>query len=96
MKGVPQQAASASLLVSQESAAVIHQKDKGLEDAVQKLRGFETLGIRETNEGHEALQDGIEFTGERFNVSLQWEEVHPNLPSNYRTCFRRLKGQLVS
>ena len=69
-------------------------KDEELKNSVQRLWDLETLGIRETNEVHEALKDGIEFNGERYKVSLPWKEGHPDLPSNYRNSVRRLKGQL--
>ncbi|KAL9955947.1 hypothetical protein ACROYT_G037353 [Oculina patagonica] len=55
---------------------------------------YETLGIREDDEVHEALKDAILFNGKRYEVSLPWKEAHGPLPSNYQTSRKRLKGQL--
>ena len=65
-----------------------------LEDSARKLWDFETLGIREENEVHEALKDAISFNGKRYEVGLPWKEGHAPLPSNYRNSFKRLKGQI--
>lgn len=56
--------------VKQEAA----KEDEELKNSVQKLWDFETLGIRERNEVHEALKDGIEFNGKRYKVSLPWKQ----------------------
>ena len=65
-----------------------------LEDSARKLWDFETLGIQEENEVHEALKDAISFNGKRYEVDLSWKEGHAPLPSNYRNSFKRLKGQI--
>lgn len=41
-----------------------------LEDSTQKLWDYETLGIREDDEVHEASKDAIFFNGKRYEVSL--------------------------
>ena len=68
--------------------------NRELEDSARKLWDFETLGIREENEVHEALKDAISFNGKRYEVGLPWKEGHALLPSNYRNSFKRLKGQI--
>lgn len=68
--------------------------DRELDDRVEKLWDFETLGIREENEVHEALKDAISFNGKGYEVSLSWKEGHAPLPSNYHNSFKRLKGQI--
>ena len=68
--------------------------DHELEDSARKLWDFETLGIQEENEVHEALKDAISFNGKRYEVGLPWKEGHAPLPSNYRNSFKRLKGQI--
>ena len=65
-----------------------------LEDSMQKLWDYETLGIREDDEVHEALKDAIFFNGKRYEVSLPWKEGHGPLPSNYQNGVKRLEGQL--
>ena len=65
-----------------------------LEDSARKLWDYETLGIREDDEVHEALKDAISFNGKRYEVSLPWKEGHGPLPSNYQNSLKRLKGQL--
>ena len=64
------------------------------EDFVHKLWDYETLGIREGDEVHEALKDAISFNGERYQVRLPWKEGHGVLPSNYGNSLKRLKGQM--
>ena len=68
--------------------------DRELDDSIEKLWHFETLGIREESEVHEALKDAISFNGKRYEVGLPWKEGHAPLPSNYRNSFKRLKGQI--
>ena len=65
-----------------------------LEHSARKLWDFETLGIQEENEVHEALKDAISFNGKRYEVDLSRKEGHAPLPSNYRNSFKRLKGQI--
>ena len=61
---------------------------------VHKLWDYDTLGIREVDEVHEALKDAISFNGEKYQVRLPWKEGHSTLPSNYVNSLRRLKGQV--
>ena len=68
--------------------------NRKLEDSARKLWDFETLGIREGDQVHEALKDAIVFNGNRYEVSLPWKQGHGPLPSNYHNSLRRLKGQL--
>ena len=63
-------------------------------NSVERLRGFEALGINKENDVHEALIDRIEFPGERYKVSLPWKERHSILPSNSKLSLRRLKGKM--
>ena len=90
MKGFRDDSQISVNLVSQ----VIPRDNRELEDGVRKLWDLETLGIREENEIHEALKDGILFNGERYEVSLPWKEGHGPLPNNYRNSLKRLKGQI--
>ena len=90
MKGVPDGSQIGVNFVGQ----VMPRHNKELEEGVQKLWDLETLGIREENEVHEALKDGISFNGERYEVSLPWKESHEPLPINYRNSLKRLKGQI--
>ena len=55
---------------------------------------YDSVGIRENNEVHKALRDGIVFNGERYQVKLPWK-AHEPLPSNYNFSVKRLKGQLT-
>jgi len=45
---------------------VIPRNNRELENGVLKLWDLETLGVREGNEIHEAMKDGISFNGERY------------------------------
>ena len=68
---------------------------RDLEESARKLWDYETLGIREDDEVHEALKDAILFNGKRYEVSLPWKkEGHGPLPCNYQNSIKRLKGQL--
>ena len=58
------------------------------------MSDFETFGIWEENEVHEALKDAISLNGKRYEVGLPWKERHAPLPSNYRNSFKSLKGQM--
>ncbi|XP_046856555.1 uncharacterized protein LOC124449645 [Xenia sp. Carnegie-2017] len=49
---------------------------------VNKLWDLETLGVRETDDVHEALLDKIEFNGHKYSVRLPWKQGHGHLPSN--------------
>lgn len=71
-----------------------HVLNQELQDSARKLWDFETLGIREENEVHEALKDAISFNGKRYEVGLPWKEGHGPLPNNYRNSVKRLKGQI--
>jgi len=77
--------------VSHASSRVDNHK---LQDGARKLWDFETLGIREENEVHEALKDAISFNGKRYEVGLPWKEGHTPLPRNYCNSFKCLKGQI--
>ena len=44
---------------------VIPRDNRELEKGVWKLWNLENLGVREENEIHEAMKDGISFNGER-------------------------------
>ena len=90
MKGFRDHSQISVNLVSQ----VIPRDNRELEDGVRKLWDLETLGIREENEIHEGLKDGISFNGERYEVSLPWKEGHGPLPNNYRNSLKRPKGQI--
>ena len=61
---------------------VIPRNNRELENGVLKLWDLETLGVREGNEIHEAMKDGISFNGERYKVSLPWKEGHGSLLNN--------------
>ncbi|XP_046841149.1 uncharacterized protein LOC124435254 [Xenia sp. Carnegie-2017] len=61
---------------------------------VSKLWDLETLGVRETNDVHEALLDKIEFNGSKYVVKLPWKQGHEHLPSNYSNSLARMKGQI--
>lgn len=91
MKGFRDDSQISVNLVSQ---VIPREDNRELEDGVRKLWDLETLGIREENEIHEALKDGISFNGERYEVSLPWKEGHGPLPNNYRNSLKRLKGQI--
>lgn len=65
-----------------------------MENTARKWWDFETLGIREENEVHEALKDAISFNGKRYELGLPWKEGHVPLPRNYRNSLKRLKGQI--
>lgn len=91
MKGSRDDSQISVNLVSQ---VIPREDNRELEDGVRKLWDLETLGIREENEIHEALRDGISFNGERYEVSLPWKEGHGPLPNNYRNSLKRLNGQI--
>ncbi|KAK3700757.1 hypothetical protein QZH41_010939, partial [Actinostola sp. cb2023] len=60
--------------------------DKGkhiLEREVHRLWDFDSVGIRETIEVHEAFCDNITFNGTRYSVGLPWKVSHATLPTNY-------------
>ena len=62
---------------------------------VNRLWGFETLGIAEEDEVHESLKDFNVFNGNRYSVKLLWKEGHILDYTNYSISLRRFKGQLV-
>ena len=84
-------------LHSQVSCVNLVGHDPGTQvtDDIHRLWDYDSVGIRENNEVHEALKDGIVFTGERYQVKLPWKEAHEPLPSNYNVSVKRLKGQLT-
>ena len=59
---------------------------------VNKLWDLETLGVRETNDVHEALLDKISFNGTRYSVKLPWKQGHGHIPTNYSNSLARMKG----
>ena len=61
---------------------------------VSKLWNLETLGVRESDDIHEALLDKIKFNGLRYSVQLPWKQGHGYLPSNYSNSIARMKGQI--
>ena len=65
-----------------------------LDEGMNRLWDFETLGIGQENEVHESPKDSISFNGTRYSVKLPWKEGHNALPSNYNISLKRLKGQL--
>ena len=67
MKGIP----DGSQISVNFGGQVMPRHDKELEEGVRKLWDLETLGIREENEVHEALKDGISF---------KWREVRSQSP----------------
>ena len=69
-------------------------KKQKLEEDVHKLWDLETLGIKRGDEVYEDLLDRVEFSGERYSVSLPWKLGHKPLPSNYANSLCRLKSQM--
>ena len=69
-------------------------KKQKLEEDVHKLWDLETLGIKRGDEVYEDLLDRVEFSGERYSVSLPWKLGHKPLPSNYANSLCRLKSQI--
>ena len=67
---------------------------RSLEKDVERMWDLETLGIKESDEVHEALLDKIKFNGERYSVKLPWKQGHEILPSNYVNSLTRMKGQI--
>ena len=47
-----------------------HIERESMESVVQKLWGFEGLGITESNKVHEEFLEGVNFTGNRYSVKL--------------------------
>ncbi|XP_068749238.1 uncharacterized protein [Montipora capricornis] len=71
MKGVPDGSQISVSFIGQ----VMPRHNKELEEGVQKLWDLETLGIREENEVHEALKDGISFNGDFKRLKGQIERL---------------------
>ena len=69
-------------------------RNQKLEEDIHKLWDLETLGIRRGDEVYEDLLDRVEFSGERYSVSLPWKLGHKPLPSNYANSLCRLKSQM--
>ena len=61
---------------------------------VNKLWDLETLGVKESDDVHEALLDKIKFNGTKYSVKLPWKQGHGHLPTNYSNSLARMKGQI--
>ena len=77
-----------------ESALLVIETEPDIHDNLKCLWGLETVGIREEDPVHEAFQEEIVFTGERYSVKLPWRAGKFNLPENCKLAEGRLKGQL--
>ena len=52
------------------------------------------MAYQPVNHRYEQFVQQIEFTGDRYQVSLPWKEHHPPLPDNLELCRKRLDGLL--
>ena len=61
---------------------------------LNQLWDFESIGITEGKDVHEEFQEQIEFKGDQYSVRLPWKEAKSLLPTNYNLSLARLKGQI--
>ena len=61
---------------------------------MHRLWDLDRLGIKKTDEVHEAFRDNISFDGERYSVKLQWKLGNETLPTNYELSLSRMKSQV--
>ena len=71
-----------------------NRKGDTMEENLKKLCDYETLGISETDDVYEDLEDSICFNGQRYSVKLNWKSGNYHLPTNYKLSQSRLHGQL--
>ena len=72
---------------------VSHEKDS-LDTQISKLWDLETIGIRESDDVHDAFKESIRHNGERYSVKLPWKAENETLPTNYDLSLSRMKGQI--
>ena len=77
-----------------EPTNLIVEEQKEINGIVSKLWDLETLGIRETDPVHMALEEEIVFNGERYAVPLPWREGKFKVPVNRGLAEGRLRSQL--
>ena len=65
-----------------------------IDQKLNQLWDFESIGITEAKDVHEEFQEQIEFKGDRYSVKLPWKEEKALLPTNYNLSLARLKGQI--
>ena len=79
---------------SKESALLVIETEPDIRDNLKCLWDLETVGIHEEDPVHEAFQEEIVFTGERYSVKLPWRAGKFNLPENRKLAEGHIKGQL--
>ena len=72
---------------------VSHEKDS-LDTQISKLWDLETIGIRESDDVHDAFKDSIRHNGKRYSVKLPWKAENETLSTNYDLSLSRMKGQI--
>ena len=75
------------------NVTITSQPDR-IEQRLNQLWDFESLGIQEEDEVQDELNEGIEFRNGRYAVNLPWKEPKSSLPDNYMLSLSRLKGQI--
>ena len=68
-------------------------KGDTMEENLKKLWDYETLGIAETDDVYEDLEDSICFNGQRYSVKLPWKAGNYHPPTNYKLSQSQLHGQ---
>ena len=79
--------------IKAEPTNLIVEDQKEINGIVSKLWDLETLGIRENDPVHMALEEEIVFNGERYTVPLPWRAGKFKVPVNRGLAEGRLRNQ---
>lgn len=65
-----------------------------LEKQLKAFWELESIGILSEATVHEAFIEDIEWSGDRYEVSLPWKDSDLTIPDNYQLCAKRLQNRL--
>ena len=78
-----------------KTSAVVIETESKLSEELKHFWDYENLGVKgfPIEERSDTLMNGnIEFTGERYQVSLPVKDYHPIIPDNYALAAKRLSS----
>ena len=82
-----------------KTTTAVEEHDIQLIDQVKKFWEYESMGINENDSVHEDFITNINFTGDRYEVSLPFKQGHGLIPDNFSLAesrLRKLKNTLPS
>ena len=73
-----------------KTATAVEEYDIQLKDQVKKFWEYESMRINESDSVHEDFIANINFTGEKYEVSLPFKQGHGLIPDNFSLAESRL------